>query len=237
MPALRGSGKAAVVSAAYSLHDAALTPGQKRGVVAGMVAAHLAAGWGLLQIDAVRQAVIEAAPMFVSIVAPPAPPEQPPVPPPPAPAPRTPVPKIPLLAAAPAPVPAETSFVAEPAPPLPPVIAEAALPAPPAPPAPVAPSAPPKLIPASAVQYLVPPQLDYPRASRRARESGRVLVRVYIDEAGLPQQVQLSRSTGFAALDEAALAAVRKARFKPYTENGLPTAGWAAIPLSFDLEN
>ncbi|MFT3664905.1 energy transducer TonB [Piscinibacter sp.] len=216
--------------------EAALSPTQRRGVVAGMIAAHLVAGWGLLQIDAVRQAVVDAAPMFVDIVAPPAPPEQPPVPPPPAPAPRTPPPKVPLIAAAPAPVAAEPSFVAEPEPPLPPVAVEAP-PAPPEPPAPVAPPAPPKIIPASPVQYLVPPQLEYPRASRRARESGRVLVRVYIDEAGLPRQTQVSRSSGFAALDEAALAAVRKAHFKPYTENGVPTAGWAAIPLSFDLEN
>jgi periplasmic protein TonB len=29
---------------------------------------------------------------------------------------------------------------------------------------------------------------------------------------------------------------VRAARFRPYTENGQPTAGWALIPLAFDLE-
>lgn len=87
------------------------------------------------------------------------------------------------------------------------------------------------------MQYLVPPQLEYPRASRRLRETGKAMVRVYIDEAGLPQSVQVSRSTGFPLLDEAAVNAVRKARFRPYTENGQPTAGWAFIPLSFDLEN
>jgi len=86
------------------------------------------------------------------------------------------------------------------------------------------------------VQYLEPPVLEYPRASRRAGESGRVLVRVYIDEAGLPRTVLVGQSSGHARLDAAALDAVRQARFKPYTENARPTAGWALIPLIFDLE-
>lgn len=129
------------------------------------------------------------------------------------------------------------TFVADPVP-SPVVSVEPAPQASPAPPVvPQASPAPPKLIPASAVQYLVPPQLEYPRISRRLRETGKAVVRVYIDEAGLPQQVQVSKSTGSSALDEAALNAVRKARFKPYTENGQPTPGWAFIPLSFDLEN
>ena len=29
---------------------------------------------------------------------------------------------------------------------------------------------------------------------------------------------------------------VRRARFKPPTENGQPTAGWARIPIPFELE-
>ena len=86
------------------------------------------------------------------------------------------------------------------------------------------------------MQYLEPPVLEYPRASRRFNEAGRVMVRVYIDEAGMPRTVQVSPSSGFARLDDAAVAAVQKARFKPYTENGRPTAGWAFIPLVFDLE-
>jgi protein TonB len=86
------------------------------------------------------------------------------------------------------------------------------------------------------VQYLEPPAVDYPRASRRADEAGRVLLRVYIDEAGLPRQVLVSQSSGFVRLDEAAVAAMKRARFKPYTENGRPTAGWAPAPIDFELE-
>jgi protein TonB len=110
------------------------------------------------------------------------------------------------------------------------VAAAPALPAPPAPP----PA--PKIIPASAVQYLEPIVLRYPRLSQRNGETGRVLIRVYIDEAGLAKNVQVNRSSGHPRLDDAALAAVQKARFKPYTENGAAVAGWAYIPLDFELE-
>lgn len=100
-----------------------------------------------------------------------------------------------------------------------------------------APAQAPSLIPESAVQYLQAPVLVYPRQSRRMGEFGRVTVRVLIDEAGLPGTVQVSRTSGFARLDEAALVAVRQARFRPYSQNGQPTAAWALIPLNFDLES
>jgi protein TonB len=169
--------------------------------------------------------------MFVNLIAPPAPPAQPP---PPAPQPiqkkQTPAP---VIAAAPSPapealvVPAQPEVPLLPTPPAPVAIVEA----PPAPPAP-----PPKMIPASAIQYLVPPEPEYPRLSRRNGESGTVIVRAFADEAGVPHQVQVERSSGFARLDEAAMSAVRKTRFKPYTENGKPVAGWVRMPFPFELE-
>ena len=77
---------------------------------------------------------------------------------------------------------------------------------------------------------------EYPRLSRRLGEAGLVVVRVYVDEAGAPRVVQIAQSSGFARLDDAALASVQRARFKPYSENGVPTAGWARIPIPFELE-
>ncbi len=213
----------------------ALLPNQRRAMVVAILAAHVAGVYGLMQVGAVRDAVREAAPMFVDWVAPPAPPTPPALPPPPKPqiVPKK-LPPTPVIAAAPSPAPA--AFVV-PAPPPEPAAVET--PAPPAPvvaaPAPLAPP-PPKIIPASAVQYLEPPLLEYPRLSRRNNESGRVLVRVYIDTAGLPRTVQVSQSSGFARLDDAAVSAVQKARFKPYTENAQPVAGWVSIPLDFNLE-
>ena len=216
----------------------ALTPAQRRLMVAAIVAAHAAGVWGLMQIGAVREAVLEAAPMFVDLIAPPAP-KAPPVPPPPPkpqPIPKKAPPPVPVIAAAPSPAPSPFTVpapppepvVVAPAPPAPPVVA--AVPAPPAPPPP------PKVLPASAVQYLDTPAPEYPRLSRRNLEAGRVMVRVFIDEAGLPRQVQLGKTSGFERLDAAALAAVLKFRFRPPTENGQPVSGWANVPIDFGLE-
>ena len=211
-------------------HDG-LTATQRHAVVAAI--------WGLLQIREVREAVADVAPMFVSLIAPPEPPK--PLSPPPPPV-RQPVPRKPppvVIAAAPPPTstPTPAPFVVPPPPPevpvpvVPPPVAVVA------PPAPSAPPPQPKVIPASAVQYLGdPPVPEYPRLSIRAGETGRVMLRIYIDEAGLPRTVQVERSSGHARLDEAGAAAMKKARFKPYTENGQAIAGWAFVPLDFALE-
>ena len=48
----------------------------RRALVVGVLGVHLA-GWALMQVEAVRQAVNEAAPLFVSLLAPPPPPPLP----------------------------------------------------------------------------------------------------------------------------------------------------------------
>ena len=210
-----------------------LSATQRRAMVLAILAAHVAAVYCLLQVRELREAAHEVAPMFVDLIAPPAPPV--PVPPPtPRPIQKKPLPS-PVIAAVPSPAPAP--FVVPAPPPLPePVQAPPAPAAVQAPPAPLAPAPAPKIIPASAVQYLEPPAPEYPRLSRRNAESGRVMLRVFIDIAGMPRNVQISTSSGFARLDDAAVSAVQKARFKPYSENGQPTAGWTYVPINFELE-
>lgn len=210
-----------------------LPPNQRRLMVVVILAAHLGGGWGLLQVQQVRDAVGGAAPMFLNLIAPPEPPA--PQPPPAA----QPIQKkqtpAPVIAAAPSPAPAAFVVAAKPEEP------QVATPSTPmaiveAPSAPPAPAPPPKMIPASAIQYLVPPEPEYPRLSRRNGETGTVIVRAFADEAGVPHQVQIERSSGFARLDEAAMSAVRKTHFKPYSEYGKPVAGWVRMPFPFELE-
>jgi len=214
-----------------------LTPTQRHLTVGAILAAHVVALWGLMQIREVRDAVADVAPMFVNLIAPPEPPK-PLLPPSPTPRPQ-PMPKRPppvLIAAAPSPAPAQL-VVPAPPPDIAPPVAPPPLPAPVAAPPSPAPSPAPKVIPASAVQYLGdPPVPEYPRLSIRAGETGRVMLRIYIDEAGLPRTVQVERSSGHVRLDEAGAIAMKKARFKPYTENGQAVAGWAFVPLDFALE-
>ncbi|MGY4831789.1 energy transducer TonB [Sphaerotilaceae bacterium SBD11-9] len=211
-----------------------LSTAQRRAVIGVIALAHVGAIWAILQVPAVREAVMEAAPVFVELLAPPAPPAPPPSPPPSPPPPAIKAPPPVVMAAPPVPHAPPAAFEAAPppevpAPPAPPVVAVQAAEAAPAPPAP------PKMIPASAVQYLDTP-LEYPRTSRRLQEAGTVLLRVFIDERGHAASVQLGRSSGFPRLDDAALASVKRWRFKPYTENGQPMAGYAVIPVMFELE-
>ena len=215
---------------------------QRALALGAVVAAHVAAGWALLQIDAVRQVVGEAAPIFVEFVTeqPPAPPPPAPVPPPPAPPkpqPKRPPPPAPVLTAPPTPAPAP--FVAPPPPvePPPPAPAEPAPPvAAPAPPTPAPAPLPPKQVSASAVQYVRPPQPVYPLQSKRLGERGLVVLRVVVDVQGRPKQISVEQSSGFRRLDEEALRAMREARFKPYMEDGQPREVSVPAPINFEME-
>jgi protein TonB len=213
---------------------------QRQAVVGGIAALHVLALWGLLQMRGVRDAVANLAPVTVSVVSAEKPPPEPAplvVPPPPRPQPpamEVPIPTLPMVLA-PAPSPAPSPITVEVAAPVMPPAPPAAPTAPAA--APVAvPVAGPRELPSSAVQVISAPAPEYPRASRREREQGVVQVRLFIDAAGLPRQVQVARSSGFPRLDEAALAAVRKWRFKPPLEEGRPVEGWFTTPLNFTLE-
>jgi protein TonB len=216
-----------------------LSPAQRHALVAGILVLHGLGIWALLQVEAVRDAVRQAAPIFVSLIAPadtPPPVPQPRPPPPKAQLQPKPVPRTPPVIAAPAtPTPSADAFVVPEVPPPPApmqstgpanAVAEAA---------PQAPQT--RMLPDSAVQYLQPPELVYPRLSQRNGEAGLVIVRAYVGSAGgAPHSVQIDRSCGHARLDQAALAAVQKARFKPYAEKGQPVEGWALVPIRFELE-
>lgn len=218
----------------HAQRSAGLPPAGQRALIVGVLAAHGALAWGLWQLDGVRQAVQAALPLQVHWIAPPAPTPAPP--PPPAPTtPRPPPRSTPVIAAAPTPAPAPQAVAplalepvaAEPAPPAPAAVAAVAAPLPPA--APV-------VLPSTALRYLVPPAQVYPLASRRLREQGTVLLRLVVDAQGLPQQVSLHRSSGFARLDEQALQAMRAARFAPHTVNGSAVAWTALAPLAYELD-
>lgn len=208
-------------------------------VLSAAAGAHVLGLWALLQVGEVRDALRQSAPMVVDLIAPKREPE--PTPPPPSPRAPTPQPRVPepppqapLLAApttTPLPVEAFT------APPMPapmaaaPVQAEASV----APPASTLPP-PRRQVAATAVEYLVQPPAEVPRASRRAGEHGTAWLRVVVDVRGQPALVALQRSSGFARLDEQALFAMRQARFRPYTENGTALEVEVVAPIEYPQE-
>ena len=76
----------------------------------------------------------------------------------------------------------------------------------------------------------------YPPASRRAGEQGTVMVRVLVTERGLPGQLQVLKSSGHPRLDEAALDAIRKWRFKPAKNGATPILSWTRVQVKFELK-
>jgi len=242
MPALPSLPPAPGAAWAHALRPPAeVSRGQARWLVAAMAALHLGAGWALLQVPAVRQAVLDAAPLSIELLAPPAPPPEPTPPPPPAQRPPPRVQPLPVLAApSPAPLPAVSFSVPPPPAAAPePAVAEApvvtaAPPAQPAPPAPAPPA--PRRIDATAVTYLSPPPVEVPLASRRAGESGVVWLRVVVNTRGLPALVQVQRSSGHARLDAQAAWAMRQARFRPHTEDGTPIEVEVIAPIEYLLD-
>jgi periplasmic protein TonB len=221
-----------------------LAPAERRWGVAGVVGLHLLLLWGLLQLGAVRQTLHEVAPLMVHFISLEAPPQPAPTPtPPPAQRPRparpSPLPVVVVAVATPLAPPAPPVFVApEPVP-----VQPAAIPNPPAPAAVVAavaatpaPVAAPKPVPASALRYAVLPPVELPLISRRLGESGTVLLRVVFDTQGRVKQVSVHRSSGFARLDEQALAAMRRARITPFVDQGITIEVSAIAPLAYELD-
>jgi protein TonB len=88
------------------------------------------------------------------------------------------------------------------------------------------------------VQYLSePPHPVYPAYSKSRKQQGKVVVRVLISPEGLIRTIQIQQSSGFDALDEAAIRGFTDVRFKPYSENGIPYDRLADIPIEFMLRN
>ena len=85
------------------------------------------------------------------------------------------------------------------------------------------------------VDYLRAPVLEYPSASRRFGEQGRVVLRVLIGPDGQAEKIELVEASAFQRLNDAAIEAARRALYKPYTEDGVAQPAWALVALSFQL--
>ncbi|WP_299306959.1 energy transducer TonB [uncultured Croceicoccus sp.] len=79
------------------------------------------------------------------------------------------------------------------------------------------------------------PAPEYPFIARRAREEGTVLLRVLVDPSGRVDTLKIAEGSRSSRLDEAALRAVRKWKFKPATQTGRAVAAWVVVPITFSL--
>ncbi len=76
----------------------------------------------------------------------------------------------------------------------------------------------------------------YPPLSRRLNEEGKVVLRVELDEQGRVGAARVATASGFARLDEAALAAVKTWRCNPARRDGQPVRAVALQPFKFVLQ-
>ncbi len=90
-------------------------------------------------------------------------------------------------------------------------------------------------------QVDVPPQPQvafrpvYPRGCRLRREEGVVTVSIAVTAEGRVESVQVVQSSGFRELDEAAVAAARRAAFAPAVREGRAVSGTVQVPIVFRL--
>lgn len=227
-------------------HPQRLDQGYKKpsyATISLVIAAHIAAMAWLIFAKPSLPVIKEIPPMMVSLVSnpKPAPEVVPVIPEPPKPVVKkqtvvqktvpTPTP----TPVAPQPEAADPVAVVEPTPPAPTVVAkpQEVVEKPVAKPEPEPTVEPPRF----GISYLHNPAPEYPRMSRRAKEQGRVMLRVTVSAKGEAESVELEKSSGFGRLDDAAIQTVKKWTFEPAKRNNQTIRGIAIVPVSFTLED
>ena len=78
------------------------------------------------------------------------------------------------------------------------------------------------------------PEPEYSEEARKAKWQGAVLLSLVVDENGVPQNIMVIRSIGL-GLDQKAIEAVQKWRFKPGVKDGKAVPVFANIEVNFRL--
>ena len=78
-----------------------------------------------------------------------------------------------------------------------------------------------------------PVRPEYPLLARQMKVQGAVVLSVFIDKDGSIENLQVD--SGPAILADAARAAVKQWRFKPYLQNGVPVATQARVTVDFTI--
>ena len=78
------------------------------------------------------------------------------------------------------------------------------------------------------------PEPEYSEEARKAKWQGAVLLSMVVDENGVPQEIMVVRSIGL-GLDQKAIEAVKKWRFKPGVKDGKAVPVFANIEVNFRL--
>jgi protein TonB len=197
-----------------------------------VIAMHLGMIAALMSYQPAREAIAAAMPIMVNLITPPQPLPLKEKPKPvlqPAPKPHQPE-LPPLIVATPVEAPA-APYIAPPPPEPPKVVAPVTVAAAPVQAAPL-----PVIPPRFDAAYLDNPAPEYPAASKRLREQGKVLLRVLVAPGGTAERIEVRASSGSARLDDTALATVKRWRFVPAKQGAEAVAAWVLVPISFALK-
>lgn len=79
------------------------------------------------------------------------------------------------------------------------------------------------------------PNVEYPPALFAQKISGTVLLRMFVTEAGrlVAESTRVQESSGWPAMDSAALAAAPRLQYAPALRNGVPVASHFTQPVHF----
>ncbi|MGJ8724994.1 MAG: energy transducer TonB [Roseibacillus sp.] len=80
------------------------------------------------------------------------------------------------------------------------------------------------------------PQPRYPKDLLNKKQGGRVIVLVTVDERGTVTNASVKESSGYQALDAAALNAAKRWKFKPGIKGGRKAVMTAKIPFNFRVK-
>jgi TonB family protein len=78
------------------------------------------------------------------------------------------------------------------------------------------------------------PEPEYSEEARKAKWQGAVTLQIVVDEMGVPKEIRVTKSLGL-GLDQKAIEAVRKWRFRPGTKDGKAVPVIATIEVNFRL--
>ncbi len=77
----------------------------------------------------------------------------------------------------------------------------------------------------------------YPDIAQEAGIEGQVLIQCFIDKTGRVKETIVIKGVPNTGLNESAVAALRKTRFRPARQRENPVGVWITIPINFKLQN
>ena len=83
---------------------------------------------------------------------------------------------------------------------------------------------------------LSPIRPTYPEIAQEAGIEGVVIVQAFIDKKGRVKETLILKGVPNTGLDEAAMEAIRKTRFRPAKQRERPVGVWISIPVNFKLK-